>query len=220
VARKERTGNLKTRRQCKKVRVHELRYYLIVTNTEATERCYFNGLHDNLPKEIKEKVVIRVVETKTRDMIYKCLEMTAYEAQYRIPWIVFDRDQVKDFDEIIQEANEKGIEVGWSNPCFEIWLYAYFGSMSTLRESWSCCMGFGNLFEKKTGQKYLKADNELYNKMYKNGNEEKAINIAKQKYIQFLKNGITKPSKMCPCTTLNGLIGEIKKHIANSKEKI
>lgn len=212
MARKERTGNLKTRRQCKKVRVHELRYYLIVTNTEATERCYFNGLHDNLPKEIKEKVVIRVVETKTRDMIYKCLEMTAYEAQYRIPWIVFDRDQVKDFDEIINEANLKGIEVGWSNPCFEIWLYAYFGFMPTVYESWNCCMGFGNLFEKKTGQKYLKADNELYNKIYLNGDEEKAINIAKQKYKQFIHNGITKPSKMCPCTTLSGLIGEIKKY--------
>ena len=27
-------------------------------------------------------------------MIDKCLELTAYDAQYRIPWIVFDRDQV------------------------------------------------------------------------------------------------------------------------------
>ena len=27
-------------------------------------------------------------------MVDKCLELTAYDAQYRIPWIVFDRDQV------------------------------------------------------------------------------------------------------------------------------
>ena len=48
--------------------------------------------------------MIKVVETKTREMIDKCLELTAYDAQYRIPWIVFDRDQVQGFDEIIAEA--------------------------------------------------------------------------------------------------------------------
>ena len=46
-------------------------------------------------------------------MIDKCLKLTAYEVQYRMPWIVFDRDQVKDFDGIIREAKEKGIGVGW-----------------------------------------------------------------------------------------------------------
>jgi len=43
---------------------------------------------------VRNKLVIKVVETKTRTMIDKCLELTAYDAQYRIPWIVFDRDQV------------------------------------------------------------------------------------------------------------------------------
>ncbi|MGN0294447.1 MAG: RloB family protein [Lachnospiraceae bacterium] len=48
------------------------------------------------------------------------MELTAYDAQYRIPWIVFDRDMVQGFDEIIAEAKSKGIQTGWSNPCFEI----------------------------------------------------------------------------------------------------
>jgi hypothetical protein len=34
-------------------------------------------------------------------MIDRCLELTAYDAQYRMPWLVFDRDEVKDFDKII-----------------------------------------------------------------------------------------------------------------------
>ena len=46
-------------------------------------------------------------------MIDKCLELTAYEAQYRIPWIVFDRDQMQGFDDIIAEAKRKDIEVGF-----------------------------------------------------------------------------------------------------------
>ena len=109
MARKDRTGNRKTREQRKQFKVPELGYYLIVTDTEATERCFFTGLHQALPGDVRNKLVIKVVETKTRTMIDKCLELTAYDAQYRIPWIVFDRDQVQGFDEIIKEAEDKGI---------------------------------------------------------------------------------------------------------------
>lgn len=115
MAKKDRTGNRKTRDQRKQFKVPELGYYLIVTDTEATERCFFTGLHQALPEDVRNKLVIKVVETKTRTMIDKCLELTAYDAQYRIPWIVFDRDQVQGFDEIIKEAEDKGIQVGWFN---------------------------------------------------------------------------------------------------------
>lgn len=50
-------------------------YYLIVTDTEATERCFFNGLHQVLLENVRSKLVIKVVETKTRTMIDKCLEL-------------------------------------------------------------------------------------------------------------------------------------------------
>ena len=63
-------------------------------------------------KNVKKKLVIKVIETKTQNLIQKCLEMTAYEAQYRIPWIVFDRDQVPNFDQIINDAEKCGIHVG------------------------------------------------------------------------------------------------------------
>lgn len=213
MARNERTGNRKTREQRKTVRVPELGYYLIVTDTEATERCYFNGLRDTLPVDIQGKLVISVIETKTRDMIDKCIELTAYEAQYRTPWIVFDRDQVKDFDVIIREAKEKGIGVGWSNPCFEIWMYAYFGSMPTLHESWTCCSEFGKVYESRTGQKYSKADSGMYSRICKNGDEEKAIRVAQQKLEQCIRDGKVKPSEMWPCTTVHELVGEIKRKI-------
>ena len=135
MAKKDRTGNRKTREQRKQFKVPELGYYLVVTDTEATERCFFTGLHQALPEDVRNKLVIKVVETKTRTMIDKCLELTAYDAQYRTPWIVFDRDQVQGFDEIIKEAEDKGIQVGWSNPCFEIWMYAYFCSMPVINRN-------------------------------------------------------------------------------------
>lgn len=210
MAKRDRTGNRKTREQRKQFKVPELGYYLIVTDTEATERCFFTGLHQALPEEVKNKLVIKVVETKTRTMIDKCLELTAYDAQYRIPWIVFDRDQVQGFDAIIKEAEDKGIQVGWSNPCFEIWMYAYFGSMPVIQDSWTCCSEFGRIYETKTGKKYSKADEQMYEKLCKAGDEEKAIQIAQQKLEQCIREGKTKPSVMCPCTTAHELVSGIK----------
>ena len=75
MAKKDRTGNRKSREQRKQFKVPELGYYLIVTDTEATERCYFTGLHQALPEDVRNKLVIKVVETKTRTMIDKCLEL-------------------------------------------------------------------------------------------------------------------------------------------------
>lgn len=210
MAKKDRIGKRSIREQKSRFKLPELGYYLIVTDTEATERYFFKGLHRDLPENVRSKLVIKVVETKTRTMIDKCLELTAYEAQYRIPWIVFDRDQVQGFDEIITEAENKGIEVGWSNPCFEIWMYAYFGSMPAIHSSWSCCSDFGRLYKSKTGQEYSKSDERIYERLCEVGNEEKAIRIAQWKLEQCIREGKTKPSEMCPSTTIYKLVDEIK----------
>ena len=185
-------------------------YYLVVTDTEATERCYFTGLYDSLPEEVKEKLVIKVVETKTQNLIQKCLEMTAYEAQYRIPWIVFDRDQVQDFDQIIRDAEKEEIKVGWSNPCFEIWMYAYFDSMPAIQESWVCCSKFAEVYKAKTGRDYSKSGAELCRRLCEFGDEDKALELAKEKYEQCIKDGKQLPSEMFPATLVYELVGEIK----------
>lgn len=211
MAKGDRIGNRKTRERHDRYKVPELGNYLIVTDTEATERCFFTGLHQALPEDVRNRLVIKVVKTKTRAMIDRCLKLTAYDAQYRIPWIVFDRDQVKDFDEIIADAMSRGIQVGWSNPCFEIWMYAYFGSMPAIQDSWTCCSEFSRIYEAKTGQKYSKADIQMYGKICSVGNERKAIQIAQQKLEQCVREGKIKPSQMWPATTVHELVGEIRK---------
>lgn len=210
MARKDRTGNRKPRDQRAVKRIPEMGYYLVVTDTEATERCYFTGLHDSLPEKVKKKLVIKVVETKTQNLIHKCLEMTAYEAQYRIPWIVFDRDQVQNFDDIIGDAQKVGINVGWSNPCFEIWMYAYFGSMPAIQKSCVCCSKFGELYKARTGQDYSKSDSNMYKRLCESGDEERALKLAEEKYDQCIRNGKRLPSEMVPATMVHELVGEIR----------
>lgn len=89
-------------------------------------------------------------------------------------------------------------------------MYAYLGSMPAIQDSWICCSDFGRIYESKTGQKYSKADEQMYTKLCKSGDEKKAIQIAQQKLEQCIREGKTKPSEMCPCTTVHELVGEIK----------
>ena len=210
MARKDRNGSRKTRDQRSLRRNPVMGYYLVVTDTNATERCYFNGLYNSLSEETKDKLVIKVVKTNTGNLVQKCIELTAYEPQYRIPWIVFDRDEVADFDKIIKDAEKAGIHVAWSNPCFEIWMFSYFGNMPVIKESKTCCSKFSELYEAKTGIEYSKSDPDMYRRLCENGDKNKALQIALQKYNQCQREGKNAPSEMYPATKVHELVGEIR----------
>lgn len=82
--------------------------------------------------------------------------------------------------------------------------------MPNIVTSWSCCDEFSRIYKNKTGQDYKKNNTSLYKKLIDFGDEEKAIKIAKKRREEFLKDGITTPSKMCPCTNVDILISQIR----------
>lgn len=80
MARSDRTENRKMRNRQEVMQRSGNGILSVVTDTEATERCYFEGLQDSLPGEVKQKLVIKVVETKTQNLIQKCSEMNSLSA--------------------------------------------------------------------------------------------------------------------------------------------
>lgn len=211
--RHERNGNRKTREHLSNRRVPQLGYYFIVTDTKETEQNYMYGLRDSIPEKLQGKLVIKVIKTKTRNLVEEALNLASLNPQFGETWIIFDRDQVQDFDEIIRQAEEKGIKVGWTNPCIETWFGAYFGKMPTYQDSVSCCTGFGKTFEQISGQKYIKSDSNIYEKLNRFGNETTAIALAQRKFDEHINNCKRIPSEMCPCTTVHCLVSEIKSKI-------
>lgn len=213
MAKCDRTGKRKTRGQ-KNAKKYDLGYYLVFTDTHATEKYYFEGLYDKLPEEIKNKLRVEVVsDIKTWKLVEVCQNILNKDSQYRKGWIVFDRDKVVNFDNIIYKANSQDINVGWSNPCFEIWLYAYYGKTPEFKESTDCCTNFGRIYKEKTGKEYSKSDENLYSIMTTSGNEEKAINHTKKRYEDFRKCRIVKPSEMTSCSTVFQLVQEIREKV-------
>lgn len=191
----------------------DLGYYFIVTDTEETEKNYIYGLRDSIPKELQQRLIIKVSKTGTSNLVDEALYRASLSPQYAELWIIFDRDEVKNFDDIIDSAEAAKINAAWSNPCIEIWFNAYFGTIPTYQTSIKCCDGFKTVFQKKTGQEYKKSDEQIYMKLCKYGDEAKAIELAAKKQSQYIKDGVKKPSQMCPATTVHELIKEIRNKI-------
>jgi hypothetical protein len=206
----DRKGNLRPR---KKGRVFKLGNYIIVTDTEATEKNYLEALRDSIPLEMRSNLNIQVIsKIRTQKLIDECIEIANRQPQYGTLWIVFDKDLVLNFDEIIRQAKEQKINVGWSNPCIEIWFNAYFGKMPIYNTSKQCNSDFSRIFKDKTGQAYDKADKEIYKKLNRHGDEKEAIKIAETKYCC---DKDKKPSERLSVTTLHRLVKEIKSKIPN-----
>ncbi|MGD9568092.1 MAG: RloB family protein [Sedimentibacter sp.] len=211
----ERRGARKDRNTKRSTRTPELGYYLIVTDTKETEKNYLEGLRDSIPGKLKDKLVIKVFETKTVDIVEKCKELRNKDPQYRIPWIIFDKDQVSNFDYIISNAEKNDIYAGWSNPCIEIWFMAYFGSMPTINDSVICCNSFKDKLSHVSEIKYKKSDKDIYRHLNKYGNETIAIEVAEKRHIEYVNNCEITPSKMYSSSTVYILIKEINGKINN-----
>lgn len=209
MSRADRIGKRK-RRESAARRVPDLGYYIIVTDAKETERNYLYGLRDSLPKELQRRIVIKVSIAKTDELVDSCKSQASLEPQYGEPWIVFDRDRVTRFDEIIRQALKEGIKVGWSNPCIEIWFDAYFGQMHGYQESKQCWNRFAETYERCTGLEYSKADEHIYDILNRYGDEKNAIDVAEKRLRTHRESGISKPSEMVPATALHHLVDEIR----------
>lgn len=209
---KKRNGILRSRNG-KKIRNFKLGNFLILTDTKETEKNYFEQIKKSLPGDVAEQINIKVIPSiKTIELVNRADEERRKDIRFTEIWLVFDRDQVVGFDKIIKCAQDKGICVAWSNPCFEIWLYAYFGKMPLMNGSVQCNDQFSAEYLKKVGKKYEKSDVNVYGNLLNVGDETSAINIAKKQYCNTYKSGLTLPSKMCSCTTAYLLVEKIKEH--------
>lgn len=210
MAEEDRRGHRKKRDSRSGQRVPRLGHYMVITNARKTEPEYFKKFRDSIPEIYRDKIVIKVLPVDTKELLNKAVEFIGMNPQFAEAWIVLDRDQEVNFDKLIRDAKKLGIQVGWSNPCFEIWLFAYWGEMPSLHDSVTCCREFRKKFHQKVGHQYEKADPSIYNKLMEKGDEQEAILVAKRKISEHKRNGNNKPSTMCPGTTVHLLISEIR----------
>jgi RloB-like protein len=109
------------------------RRFIIYCEGENTEPAYFSALKRILryglidietnpvgaPMTTAERAVERA---KSEGLAKGSKKPKDSFAQYDQVWAVFDRDEHPKFDAAIALCDSKGVKVGRSNPCFELWL--------------------------------------------------------------------------------------------------
>ncbi len=211
MAKKDRQGRRKKRARYP-TRDPDLGYYILVTNAENTEKYYFEGFRDSLPKDVQGKLVIKVMaKVGRKDIIEQCEEAVAQHPQFAIPWLIIDRDEEEAFDELIIKAERKGINVGWSNPCIETWLHCYFKTPTITDNSTQCITNFKKTFCDITNITYKKSDRGIYRHLFRHGDERKAIERAERRYLLSKKNSKNKQvTAYFGCTRVHKLVAEIR----------
>lgn len=199
----------KTRDQ-RKTQFFRLKHYLIVTDAEKTERNYFEGLKKTLPIEIRDKISIEIITARPLEhLIRKAEDIISKKVQPCEVWLVFDRDETNNFDGIIESAQRKSFNVGWSNPCIETWFCAYFGRIPKKNISRQCIEEFAKEYMRVVKQKYHKNGVDIYNKLVDYGDEKNAIKISRNRMKEYEEISC-KPSERYGATTVFVLVEEIK----------
>lgn len=212
-------GGLKARK--KEKREPKPNSFLIVSEGEKTEPSYFDGIADYINEKYGksiavEKPIIDICgEGKGTVRLVNEAAKLANRARihYEQVWVVFDKDEFKDFDEAIQLAEDMGFKAAWSNQSFEYWIYLHFNySVSALdRSDW--VEKLNQIFKagKIDPNGYEKNNDRIFEIVRQHGSLKKALERAVKIEEQYPPN--MKPSQKDPCTTVYQLILALKPYM-------
>jgi hypothetical protein len=193
--------------------------YLIVTEGTETEVNYFKNIKRIIESSfnnniIVEKVALDVQGTarSTKVLVNEAIKKRSLKT-YSEVWVVFDKDDNKDFDEAIALAKKESLNVAWSNECFELWLLLHFQNLKS-------AIGRDDYYSKLTahfknkninGGKY---DKNIYN-IFDITSEYVDVAIKRSNdLLEDYKNAnIISPTKMNPGTKVQDLVSELIQYI-------
>lgn len=196
--------------------------YLIVTEGKCSEPYYFRGIQREIEMLIGGDIeVIKVPELEIcgqGSSTCKLIEITDQlvnrsNTLYQHIWVLFDKDDFNDFDEAIKLATTKGYHVGWSNPCFEYWIYLHFYYSDAALHRQDYVDKLNSIF-RKNGLGHLTYEKN-YEDIYELVNQQDGVLLAirnAKKRMSELKISDDK-SMFVPGTTIYQLVEELRNYI-------
>lgn len=122
-------------------------------------------------------------------------------------WLVFDKDDFKDFNQAIKEATDAGFKVAWSNESFELWYLLHFRYQNTGLGRKECIKALEEVIRKHDPKfKYEKGNTDMYGILSESGDQSQAI-----KFAQKLRDSYTDENYAShnPCTRVDMLVKEL-----------
>lgn len=122
-------------------------------------------------------------------------------------WLVFDKDDFKDFNQAIKEATGASFEVAWSNESFELWYLLHFRYQSTGLGRKECIKALEEVIRKHDPKfKYGKGDTGMYKILSEHGDQNQAIKSAQKLRGSYTDEDYASHN---PCTRVDMLVKEL-----------
>lgn len=193
--------------------------YLIVTEGTETEVNYFKNLGAKLNELFHSKIIVEKISLdihgtarSTKVLVNEAIKKRSLNA-YSDVWVVFDRDDNRDFDEAISLAKKEGMNVAWSNESFELWLLLHFQTLQSALSRDGYYPRLDSHFKRLgiNNGAYSKNIADIFDITY----PYLYIAIKRSKdLIQFHKeNKVFNPDNMNPGTTVHTLVEELSSYI-------
>ena len=160
--------------------------FLIVCEGEKTEPNYFRAFIERL-SEVKE-IKVTGCGCSTCQLIIEAKKLREkLERERMVPfdrvWLVFDKDDFKDFNKAIADAKKEGMNCAWSNQAFELWYVLHFQYLDTGVDRKQYIEMIEDKVRKASKSKtfkYKKNDEGFYQILQEHGDEEQAIKRAQK----------------------------------------
>lgn len=189
--------------------------FLIVCEGERTEPNYFKALVKDRYSEVRDEKIVG--EGKSTCALVKCALKIKEDLERirQLPfdrvWVVFDKDDFKDFNKAIQLAKIHSINCAWTNEAFELWYFLHFQYLNTGISRQDYIKKLQNEIRKHEGYadyKYKKNDPSIYKLLNLIGSEEFAKQCAIN--LRSLFKGDNDYKKHKPCTMVDLLVNELE----------
>ena len=188
--------------------------FLIVCEGTKTEPHYFEALIKNYISTVRE-VTIEGEGRATVALVDRTLEIKQElerknAMSFDRVWVVFDKDDFDDFNDVIKKANKLGFHSAWTNEAFELWYYLHFEYLDTGIGRADYIKKLEEAFKEKLGDshfEYKKGNPDIYSLLQQYGREDLAKRFAQQ--LRGLYTG-TDYAAHKPCTMVDKLVEELE----------
>jgi len=186
----------------RRVNVRPLRpRFLIVCEGSKTEPNYFRRFRANT--EVVDLEVIGLGDN-TLSLVQRTCELMRQD-DYAQVWCVFDRDSfpAERFNEALNQARQRGIQVAYSNQAFELWYLLHFDYHDAALSRTL----YQQMLTQRLGKPYRKNARDMYDLLKER--QPEAIRNARRLLDSYGPDH--NPERDNPCTTVHQLVEELNR---------
>jgi hypothetical protein len=118
----------------RKVNNKPLEKFIIIAVEGETEEKYFKEIRNELHNQNIRLEILSPIENASHPK-NRLADLLSKLKGYDSFWLVCDVDRHHNLPAVIKQAKNQKIQPIISNPCFEVWLYLYFGELEIIGDT-------------------------------------------------------------------------------------